>query len=189
MKKQQQKINYEALCRAVCSDSKIEYDEAVAILYNKLKRLVFVTIFKLVKDRDIAEDLAQDLWLKSFLEIRKGSLVRYDNVPGWFVKMSRNLSLDYLRKQKKMPREPLYEYTAQTSVSYTADEYIIRQEAEEQYDRIISQIPEEQRFVLERRVDPKNRISFEELSSETGLNINTLRGRMRYARVNMLKLL
>ncbi|MDX2285041.1 MAG: sigma-70 family RNA polymerase sigma factor [Bacteroidia bacterium] len=159
-------------------------------LLSRYKTKVFTTIYLIVKDRNVAEDLFQDVMIKVVRMIRSGKYNEEGKFLPWIVRIARNLAIDYFRKAQ---RNPVQRETEEYDVFHglhraepSAEEHIISDENARYIRKLIQMLPEKQREVLIMRSYAD--LSFKEIASITNVSINTALGRMRYALLNLKKL-
>lgn len=161
------------------------------MLINRHKSKIFTSIYFLVKDRALAEDIFQDTFLKIINTLKKGQYQEEGKFLQWAMRIARNLVIDYYRKIAKLPvvtdteGNDLFSYLV--IAEETREDEIIREQSHDRVRQLIQQLPEEQREVLILRHYAN--LSFKEISDLTGVSINTALGRMRYALGNMRKLI
>ncbi|MFN0204044.1 MAG: RNA polymerase sigma factor [Bacteroidia bacterium] len=165
-------------------------DKCFNVLLARYKSKIFTTIYLIVKDRDIAEDLFQDVMMKIVRMIRAGKYNDEGKFLPWAARIARNLAIDYFRKNQRAPfqRETEdYETLAKLGKSEGgAEENIIKDENARYLRVLIQQLPDKQREVLVMRSYAD--LSFKEIAELTNVSINTALGRMRYALINLKKL-
>lgn len=166
-------------------------DSAFAVLLHRHKSRVFTTIYMIVKDRDVANDLTQDIFCKVIDKIRGGLYQEDGRFVQWLVRMAHNLAIDYYRKQSKYPtvRETEeYDLFSTLPLSTQGMELLIeKKEMKNLLNECIKKLPSEQKQVLLMRHFAQ--MSFKEISEHTGVSLNTCLGRMRYALINLRKML
>lgn len=166
-------------------------EKALAMLVNRHKDKLFTSIYMLVRDRTIAEDVLQDAFVKIVTTLKSGKYNEEGKFIQWASRIARNLVIDHFRKAKKMPT--INDSEGNDVFSYinvheeNQEERVIRTEREEKIRRLIEELPQEQREVLVLRNYAE--LSFKEISEITGVSINTALGRMRYALNNLRKLI
>ena len=160
------------------------------VLLNRYKSKVFTTIYLIVKDRNIAEDLFQDTMIKVVCMIRSGKYNEEGKFLPWVVRIARNLAIDHFRKVQRTPlQRENTEYDIFNSVNRSeesAESEIIRDENARYIKKLIQLLPDKQREVLIMRSYAE--LSFKEIAEITNVSINTALGRMRYALLNLKKL-
>lgn len=170
----------------------IQGNEAcLEMLINKHKNKVFTTIYLIVNDRYIAEDLFQETFIKVIKTFKSGKYNEEGKFLPWVVRIARNLAIDHFRKAKRMPTvtsqdgEDIFR-TFEISEDNREQSYIKNQD-ENTIRQIINMLPDEQKQVLVLR--HYGDMSFKEIAELTNVSINTALGRMRYALNNMRKII
>ena len=165
-------------------------EQCFAELISRYKSKVFTTIYLIVKDRSIAEDLFQDVMIKVVRMIRSGKYNEEGKFLPWVVRIARNLAIDHFRKVQRNPiQRESEDYDIFNSVQRaegSTEDRIIREENARYIRNLIQQLPDKQREVLIMRSYAD--LSFKEIASITDVSINTALGRMRYALLNLKKL-
>ncbi len=150
---------------------------------------VFTTIYLIVKDRYIAEDLLQETFIKAIDTIRSGRYNEEGKFLPWLVRVAHNLAVDHFRREKRYPQILLEDGNNVLNTIDFAEESFesvqIKNETYAHLRRLIQTLPEAQREVLIMRHYAK--MSFQEIADATGVSINTALGRMRYALINLQK--
>lgn len=160
------------------------------VLLQRYKSKVFTTIYLIVKDRSVAEDLFQDVMIKVVRMIRSGKYNEEGKFLPWVIRIARNLAIDHFRKVQRTPVQRESEdydvfQSAQRLEGSSEDEIITEENA--RYIRgLIQKLPDKQREVLIMRSYAD--LSFKEIAAITDVSINTALGRMRYALLNLKKL-
>jgi RNA polymerase sigma-70 factor (ECF subfamily) len=166
-------------------------ESCLRMLINRHKSRIFTSIYLLVKDRTLAEDIFQDTFVKVITTLRRGSYTEEGKFLQWVMRIARNLVIDYYRKLNKLPVVTDSEGNDILSFVSIADENrqdeIIREQSHDRVRQLIQHLPEEQKEVLILRHYAN--LSFKEIADLTGVSINTALGRMRYALTNMRKMI
>lgn len=170
-------------------------EESLAILLNRHKRKIFSCIIVVVKDHQLAEDIFQDTFFKVIQTLKKGQYSEEGKFLPWVIRISRNLIIDHFRRVKKMPPVPVYvnEDGEEISVFNTlaCDNNVEAKDASEKFKKsirgLINELPADQREVVLMRMYYD--MSFKEISDFTNVSINTALGRMRYALLNLKKMI
>ena len=166
-------------------------DRAFKVLLNRYKTKVYSTIYFIVKDRDLADDLTQDVFCKVIDTIRGGRYNENGKFQQWVVRVAHNLAIDHYRKNKKyqMVREDEdFELFNLLPISVeSAEKTLENKETHKMLRKLIRQLPFEQKQVLLMRHFAG--MTFQEIADMTGVSINTALGRMRYALINLRKML
>ncbi|WP_017731054.1 RNA polymerase sigma factor [Nafulsella turpanensis] len=164
-------------------------EEAFKQLVNRHKPKIFTTIFLIVKDSDIAEDILQETFIKAINTIQSGRYNEEGKFLPWILRIAHNLSIDHFRKQKRYPtinmedNSPVFNTMAFSESSI--EDKQIRKDTYDLLHELIEELPEAQKDVLIKRHFMQ--MSFQEIADATGVSINTALGRMRYALINLRK--
>jgi RNA polymerase sigma-70 factor (ECF subfamily) len=166
-------------------------EDALQALILRHERKVFTSIYLLVKDRDLANDLFQDTFIKVINTLRSGHYNEEGKFISWVLRIAHNLVIDHFRSLKRMPM--VYdndEYSVFDTIQLedsNIEEKIIAEQIQGQVRRLIEELPYEQREVVIMRHFAN--MSFKEIADVTQVSINTSLGRMRYALINLRKLI
>lgn len=165
-------------------------DRCFEVLLSKYKTKVFTTIYLIVKDRSVAEDLFQEVMIKVVRMIRSGKYNEEGKFLPWVVRIARNLAIDHFRKVQRNPIQHESEdydiFNTIPRLEGSAEDKIISEENTRYIKELIQQLPDKQREVLIMRSYAD--LSFKEIAALTDVSINTALGRMRYALLNLKKL-
>ena len=164
-------------------------EEAFEQLLNRHKSRVFTTIYLIVKDKYVAEDLLQEVFIKAIRTIKEGRYNEEGKFLPWILRIAHNLAIDNFRKDKRYPMivmedgSPVFNTMEFAEGSFESVQ--IKQETHVKLRQLISELPDAQREVLVMRhyMD----MSFQEIAESTDVSINTALGRMRYALINLRK--
>lgn len=165
---------------------------AISTLIEKHNRRVRDYIRMMVGDSDIAADIAQETFIKAVSVIDEGRYIDKGKFLSWVLRIAHNKTLDYFRSQKSnvSVSESSAGYNVLGTIKY-ADKSIEDSMISEQIDTdiraLVEQLPEEQREVVMLRY--YSDLSFKEIADQTGVSINTALGRMRYALINLRKMI
>ena len=163
--------------------------EAFKELVERHKNRIFTSIYLIVKDRTLAEDLMQETFIKVIDTIRKGRYNEEGKFLPWILRVAHNLAIDTFRKNRRYPVVVMEDGNNVFDTLEFAEEPVenkkIREDNVEKLKDLIDELPENQRKVLIMRsyLD----MSFKEIAESTGVSINTALGRMRYALINLKK--
>jgi RNA polymerase sigma-70 factor (ECF subfamily) len=164
-------------------------EEAFAQLLKRHKSKVYTTIYLIVRDQYIAEDLLQETFIKAIKKLRSGSYNEEGKFLPWIVRIAHNLAIDYFRREKRYPTIVLEDGSnVFNSLAFSEDSsesVKIKDETHSILRELIQQLPEAQKEVLLMRHYAD--MSFQEIAEATGVSINTALGRMRYALINLRK--
>ncbi|MDE3254644.1 MAG: sigma-70 family RNA polymerase sigma factor [Bacteroidota bacterium] len=165
--------------------------QAFEIILSKYKDPIYQTIYMLVRDIALAEDLFQEVFIKIIQTIRKGNYTEEGKFLPWASRIARNLCMDYFRKQKATALKTM-DVASPAAKNYAYQDLntlqILEQmQSAEIVHALIEQLPNEQKQVIQMRFYED--LSFKEIAEQTGCSINTALGRMRYALINLRKLI
>lgn len=177
---------------AVLVKNYINGDEsALSILINRHKHKIYSFIYSKVYDKDITEDVFQDTFIKVIRTLKRGKYNEEGKFLPWVMRIAHNLVIDHFRRNSRMPK---FDNSGEFSIfsvlsdsSLNAEKSIIKDQVESDVRRIIEELPEDQKQVLLMRMYQD--MSFKEISERTGVSINTALGRMRYALINLRKVI
>lgn len=164
---------------------------ALATLVERHQSKIYGFIYSKVMDRDITEDIFQDTFIKVIKTLKSKNYNEEGKFLPWVMRISHNLIVDYFRKTKKMPfnrdTDEYSVFSLMTDNSPNIESKIITEQVEVDLQRIIDELPDDQREVLVMRI--YDDLSFKEIADLTGVSINTALGRMRYALMNLRKVI
>lgn len=164
---------------------------ALATLIERHQAKIYGFIYSKIQDRDVCEDVFQDTFVKVIKTLKSKSYNEEGKFLPWVMRIAHNLIIDYFRKSKKMPmHRDNDEYSIFSLISDTSpnvESRIITEQIELDLSRIIDELPDDQREVLVMRIYQD--LSFKEIADLTGVSINTALGRMRYALLNLRKVI
>ncbi|MGZ4056244.1 MAG: RNA polymerase sigma factor [Bacteroidia bacterium] len=171
-------------------------ESALVSLITRHKRRIFSYIMLTVKDRALAEDIFQDTFIKVINTLKKGHYNEEGKFLPWVLRISHNLIIDSFRKDKKMPTisggvneegEDFDIFSVIGTYDKTIEQEIIQGQVRKDIRKLVECLPAEQREVLMMR--HYYDMSFKEISEQTNVSINTALGRMRYALINLRKMI
>lgn len=177
---------------AILISNYINGDEyALSLLIEKHQSKIYGFIYSKVSDKDITDDIFQDTFMKVIRTLKSNSYNEEGKFLPWVMRIAHNLIVDYFRNNKKMP---IQRDTGDFSVfsvlqdgSPNIETQIIDLQIENDLKKVIEELPEDQKQVLVMRIYQD--LSFKEISEITGVSINTALGRMRYALMNLRKII
>ena len=177
---------------AVLVKNYISGDEsALSVLINRHQSKIYGFIYSKVADRDLSEDIFQDTFIKVIKTLKTKSYNEEGKFLPWVMRIAHNLTVDHFRKAKKMPfQRETEEYSIFNFMSDNAptiESKIITEQVESDLTRLLDELPEDQKEVLVMRMYQD--LSFKEIADLTGVSINTALGRMRYALLNLRKII
>jgi RNA polymerase sigma-70 factor (ECF subfamily) len=166
--------------------------------HNSLQTLIerhqsrlFAYIFMLVKDKQLADDIFQDTYVKVIKTLKSGRYNDEGKFIQWVMRIAHNLVIDHFRKAKKQNFVESYnpEYSIFDTIKLTdpsIEEKLVKDQIHSDVKALLEYLPEEQREVLYLRCYAG--LSFKDIAEQTEVSINTALGRMRYALINLRKL-
>ena len=165
---------------------------AISTLIDKYNRRVRDYLRMMVKDSDVADDIAQETFIKAVSVIDEGRYVDNGKFASWIMRIAHNKALDFFRAQKSnnSVNEADSGYNILGTMRYSEksiEENIISDQISADIRSLVDLLPEEQREVVMLRY--YSDLSFKEIAEQTGVSINTALGRMRYALINMRKMI
>ena len=165
-------------------------ESALKTLILRHEQKIFTYILTAVKNRELAEDLFQDTFIKVINTLRAGAYKDEGKFAQWVMRIANNLKIDYFRKAQRLPA---YESNGDFDIFDTlsiedpsVEQKMIQEQVYSDIQDLVQYLPSEQREVLEMRIYQD--ISFKEIAEMTNVSINTALGRMRYALINLRKL-
>ena len=166
-------------------------ESALSILISRHQQRIYSFIYSKVYDRDVTEDIFQDTFIKVIRTLKRGGYNEEGKFLPWVMRISHNLVIDYFRKNKRMPK---FDNTGDFNIfsvlgdpELNAEKRIIKNQVENDVRKLIDELPEDQRDVLVMRIYKD--MSFKEIAERTDVSINTALGRMRYALINLRKVI
>jgi RNA polymerase sigma-70 factor (ECF subfamily) len=164
-------------------------EKCLESLITRHQRKVFTSILLLVKDKELAEDLFQETFIKVINTLRSGNYHEEGKFLPWVIRIGHNLVIDYFRKQKRMPMvRDTEEFNVMDSLKLTDDnieDKMVITQIHTEIRQLIEFLPFDQREVVIMR--HYGDMSFKEIAEVTNVSINTSLGRMRYALINLRK--
>ena len=167
-------------------------ESSLGKLISRHRNRVYAYILMIVKDSDLADDIFQDTFIKVINTLRSGSYKEEGKFIQWVMRIAHNLIIDFFRKAKRIPvvDNRSDEYDIFDTIRFkdaSIEEKMITDQIHEDVRRLIEYLPEEQKEVLMMRhyFD----MSFRDIAEQTDVSINTALGRMRYALINLRKLI
>ena len=165
-------------------------DRAFETLLNRYQQGVFTKIHFVVRDEEIANDLFQDVWIKVVQILKTGHYVEEGKFGPWVMRIAHNAAIDHFRRNRKRRMvRPTDEFDIFETLSHDApsiEDRLVEDEIMAELRQLIPALPEEQQQVVHMRLT--HNLSFKEIAEETDVSINTALGRMRYALINLRKM-
>lgn len=165
---------------------------AIEVLISRYRSRVYNYIFLIVKNADLAEDIFQDTFIKVIKSLNQGRYKDNGKFISWVLRIAHNLAIDYFRKEKQFQVISNDDYESDIfNTSKLAEDNIedimISTQITEEVKKLIKELPDDQREVIMLRHYAG--LSFKEIAEQTNVSINTALGRMRYALMNMRKVI
>ena len=165
--------------------------KAFETLLTRHKNKIYTSIYLFVKDRDLAEDIFQDVFIKIIDTLKKGKYNHEGKFLQWAMRIAYNMCVDHFRREKRRtkvsPSETFDIFDVLETKDLNMEGQMIRNQLHNKVRKLVDQLPPEQRevVILRHYAD----MSFKEISQLTRVSINTALGRMRYALINMRKMM
>ena len=165
-------------------------EQAFETLLTRHQDRVYTKINFIVRDSELANDLFQDTFIKVVRLLKEGKYVEEGKFLPWVLRIAHNMAIDHFRRNKKMrmvrSRDELDVFAKMDTGDAHVEDLIVEGQIHTDVRRIINQLPEDQREVVRMRM--YDNLSFKEIAETTGVSINTALGRMRYAVINLRKI-
>ncbi len=166
-------------------------ESSLEILIKRHQQRLYRFIYSKVQDKDVTEDVFQDTFIKVIRTLKKGNYNEEGKFLPWVMRIAHNLVIDYFRKSKRMPSfknsDDFDIFSILGDGSLNVEKKMIQEQIYSDVRELVYELPEEQKEVLIMRM--YRDMSFKEISENTGVSINTALGRMRYALINLRKLI
>ena len=166
-------------------------ENALNVLVDKYRSRIFGFIISKVKNKEVAEDIFQDAFIKVINTIKKGKYNEQGKFIVWVMTITHNLIMDYFRKQKKRrflkPTDNFNVFDVLNNGELNIEQKLVERQIVSELKSLINDLPFEQKRILEMRYYSK--MSFKEISENCEISINTALGRMRYAIINLRKII
>ncbi|MEZ4837703.1 RNA polymerase sigma factor [Flavobacterium sp.] len=166
-------------------------EQSLAILIERHQSKIYGFIYSKIADRDITDDVFQDTFIKVIKTLKSNSYNEEGKFLPWVMRIAHNLVVDHFRKTKKMPMQreteeySIFSYMSDNSMN--VEGRMITDQVESDLQRLLDELPADQKEVLVMRMYQD--MSFKEIADSTGVSINTALGRMRYALMNLRKVI
>ena len=161
------------------------------VLIQKHKNKIYAFILSKIRNKDLAEDIFQETFIKVINSLQKGKYNEEGKFLPWVMRIANNLVIDYFRKAKKMrtiaPTNDFDIFDILQDGEKNIEDNLVNDQVHKDLRKLIGYLPEDQKEVLKMRYYAE--LSFKEISESTGVSINTALGRMRYALINLRKLI
>ncbi|MBD1261729.1 sigma-70 family RNA polymerase sigma factor [Maribacter polysiphoniae] len=166
-------------------------ERALETLIKRHNQRLSSFIYSKVNDREITEDIFQDTFIKVIRTLKKGKYNEEGKFLPWVMRIAHNLIIDHFRKNRRMPyfeaSNTFDIFSVVHDEKLNIEKQIIKDQIDEDLVLLIEELPVDQRDVLVMRMYKD--MSFKEISENTGVSINTALGRMRYALINLRKII
>lgn len=166
-------------------------EDGLAVLIERYQEKVYGYLMSKVKDEDLANDLFQETFIKVIRTLKTKQYAEEGKFIQWVMRISHNLVIDHFRRQKRVPiiqtREDFEIFDIVKDPGRNVENQMIKDQIEGDVMKLVDFLPEEQREVLLLRI--VSGLSFKEIADQTDVSINTALGRMRYALINLRKLI
>lgn len=167
-------------------------EKSLELIIVRHKQRIFSFILSKVLDREIAEDIFQDTFIKVINTLKRGKYNEEGKFLPWVMRIAHNLIIDHFRRSKRIPTfKNTDEFDIFTVISddgvLNVEKQLIKNQILEDVRGLINELPEDQKEVLVMRIYKD--MSFKEIAENTNVSINTALGRMRYALINLRKLI
>jgi RNA polymerase sigma-70 factor (ECF subfamily) len=165
-------------------------EHALEVVINRYKDKIYTSIFMVVKDKYLAEDIFQDAFLKIIKTMKDGRYAEQGKFLPWAIRVAHNLCMDHFRKTRQSVAVTLPDGQDISYLFGPSDmvaDGIEKREVHTSVRKLVEGLPYEQREVIVLRIYAD--LSFKEISDLTGVSINTALGRMRYGLINLRKLI
>ncbi len=165
---------------------------SLQILIKRHQNRLYSYIFLLVKDKQLADDIFQDTYLKVINTLKQGNYRDEGKFIQWVMRIAHNLIIDYFRKSKKVSfvESQNNEYDVFDTIRLTdpsVEERLVTKQIHSDVNKLLQYLPDEQKEVIMLRC--YSGLSFRDIAEQTDVSINTALGRMRYALINLRKLI
>ncbi|MBN2523838.1 MAG: sigma-70 family RNA polymerase sigma factor [Bacteroidales bacterium] len=180
--------DYELVQRYVnCNDK-----TSIEALINRHRKKIYTYILLVVKDQHLAEDVFQETFIKVIKSLKEGRYKDNGRFISWVIRIAHNLMIDHFRKEKQLNTisNDSYEndlFNSKRFADKTIEEEIVLDQISKDVRRLVHELPDDQREVVILR--HYCGMSFKEIAEQTDVSINTALGRMRYALINLRRLI
>lgn len=165
-------------------------EKALETLINRHNLRITSFIYSKVRDKEVTEDIFQDTFMKVIRTLKKGSYSEEGKFLPWVMRIAHNLIIDHYRNNKRMPlsrdSETFHIFSTMGDNRLTMEKQLIKEQIDIDLASMVEVLPEDQKEVILMRLYQD--MSFKEISENTGVSINTALGRMRYALINLRKM-
>lgn len=164
----------------------------IELLIHRHKTKLFTYISMYIRDKSLAEDIFQETFLKVINSLRAGKYKDNGKFLSWVMRIAHNLIIDHFRKEKQsnILSNDAYDtdlFNSKKLSDSNIEEIIVKDQIEKDVRKLLDELPDDQREVVLLRHYAG--LSFKEIADQTNVSINTALGRMRYALINIRKLM
>lgn len=165
---------------------------AIEVLINRHRSKVYTYILLTIKNQPLAEDLFQETFIKVIQSLRAGKYRDNGRFLSWVIRIAHNLIIDHFRKEKQMNSVSNDDtevdlFNSKRLSDDNIEELIVSNQIKKEIRSLINELPGDQREVVLLR--HYGNLSFKEIADQTDVSINTALGRMRYALINLRKMI
>ncbi len=165
---------------------------SLEVLIDRHRKKIYTYIILVVKDKYLAEDIFQDTFIKVIKSLNEGRYREDGKFLSWVIRIAHNLMIDHFRKEKQLNTisNDSYEtdiFNSKKFAERTIEEELVHTQITKDIRRLIQELPDDQREVVILR--HYCGLSFKEIAEQTNVSINTALGRMRYALINLRKMI
>ncbi|WP_297090289.1 sigma-70 family RNA polymerase sigma factor [uncultured Draconibacterium sp.] len=166
--------------------------ESLETLIVRHKSRVFSYILLIVKNQELAEDIFQDTFIKVIRSLKRGKYIENGKFVSWVLRIAHNLIIDHFRKEKLQgtisnDSTDVDIFNSQKFSEQTIEDQMVYAQILKEVKHLVNELPEDQQQVIHMR--HYMGLSFKEIAEQTDVSINTALGRMRYALINLRKLM
>lgn len=188
----QQKMDDQQLVRMYMAGN----EQSLETLVNRHKTKLYQYIFNIARDKELAEDIFQETFFKVINTLKRGAYNEEGKFLPWVERIAHNLLIDFFRKNKRMPTisgvkgddGEFYDiFDLIQSDEKNIEQKILQKQMDKRLKKLVATLPADQREVLMMR--HYYDMSFKEIAETTNVSINTALGRMRYAIMNLRKMM
>ena len=167
-------------------------NEAFETLLSRYKQRIYSFIYSKIKDRELADDVFQDTFIKVIKTLKKGTYNEEGRFLSWVMRIAHNVIVDHYRRKHRIPLFDAHDsefdvFYNVSEPSQNIEDLLIDSQIKEDLNTLMLELPENQLEVLRMRLYQD--MSFKEIAERTNVSINTSLGRMRYGLINLRKLI
>lgn len=166
-------------------------EKSLAVLIEKHQNKIFSFIFSKTSDRELSNDIFQDVFIKVINKLKLGAYNDEGKFVSWVMRIAHNLIIDHYRSESKMRKvrdtDDFSHLDFLTDGALTTENFMIKEQIDSDVIKLIDRLPKDQQEVIKMRI--YDDLSFQEIAEIIDVSINTALGRMRYAILNLRKLI